>query len=478
MALLLLAACGGSGSGGTALSLNAPPEMLVCRARAEDSHRFAEVALRTTRNLGTGRISERTGQESNARLNPDGVRVVFARERFNDDRDSRELYVSTVDNSAAELRLTLNSERDDEPVWSPDGDQVLFTSEANGQAGLWISTDRGQDPQPFLPTPTGFSDGQADWSAATNRVVFSRRDADGHHVLWLANGAGFGEIALTDGGATTGPDNGDLQPAFSPDGQTVVFVRRASELLANLALVDVASGVVTTVHSINGELGYPRFDPTAERLWFGIAEPAAGRQTLRLAHMPVGPGQPTLVWPDERYQLNGIEFLPTAPAPEAGDAPVRLDVTTAAVQLAAGSSAFGAVEQLSDDDDFEYYLATRTIDGREIAGINCRFELPVEQPEDVLEVQVRCVVRSSRIDGDSLFRISLRNLSDNRYDTVVEWTPTSTGEQTMEFRTSSLRHVSSEKAVQFNVIADLDEGDRADFWIDMVECVIIPRTGL
>lgn len=474
---LLLTACGGGGGGTSALGFNGTPEMLVCRARADDSHRFAEVALRTTRNLGTGRVGDRTGQETGARLHPDGVRVVFARERFNDDVDSRELYVSTIDGSAAELRLTLNSARDDEPAWSPDGDNLLFTSEENGNAGLWISTDRGQNAQPFLPTPTGFADGQADWSVASNRVVFSRRDPTGRHVLWLVNGSGFGEIPLTDGGAAAGPGNGDLQPTFSPDGATIAFVRRLGEQMATLCLADVLSGTVTVLHATAGEVGYPRFSLTADRVWFGLAEPDAGRQTLRLAHLPITGGLPTLAWPDERWQLNGLDFLPVAPASETGDTPIRLKVEEAAVQFVAGSNAFGAIEQLRDDDDFEYYLATATINDREVAGLNCRFNLPVTEPEDVLEFRVRCVVRASRIGGDSVFRISLRNLTDNRYDTVVELSPTSTGEQTMEFRTSSLRHVASEKELQFNVIADIDEGDRVDFWIDMVEVVIVPRVG-
>ena len=211
----LVVACSGGGSN-SPLSSNAPPEMLLSRARVVNAHRFAEVALRTSRNLGTGRISDRTGIETHARLHPDGSRVVFARQRFNDDPRSRELFVSTIDGSAAELRLTINAELDDHPVWSPDGTQILYTSEENGAPGLWICSDNGGNGQPFLPTPLGFSDSEADWNAATDKIVFSRQDASGRHVLWLVNGSGFGEIPLTDGGSTIGSQNGDLQPEIPP----------------------------------------------------------------------------------------------------------------------------------------------------------------------------------------------------------------------------------------------------------------------
>ncbi|MGK0157223.1 MAG: hypothetical protein ACI9SE_004199, partial [Neolewinella sp.] len=53
----------------------------------------------------------------------------------------------------------------------------------------------------------------------------------------------------------------------------------------------------------------------------------------------------------------------------------------------------------------------------------------------------------------------------------------SPGEQVMEFRTSSLRHITQERVLQFTVIADLDDGDFADIWVDMIEVVLVPRQG-
>jgi hypothetical protein len=470
----LLTSCGGGGDNNP-LASNLPPEMLVCRARVDDPHRYAEVALRTTRNLGTGRVSDRTGPERHARLHPDGVRVVFSRERFTDNADSRELYLSTIDGSMAELRLTVNSESDDDPVWSPNGSRILYASEENGASGLWINSNTGGEGEPFLPTPSGFEDSQPDWSATTDRIVFSRRNNTGKHTLWLVNGSGFGEIPLTDGGLTAGPDSGDHQPAFSPDGTMVVFVRRASAAASKLFICEVATAIVTEVFAPIGYVAQPRYSPTMDRLWFGLAEPDVGRQTLRLAHLPITGGSATLLWPDERWQLNGIDFLPPTPLIEIPGTEERLDVRNISMQIAIARNSFGSLEQLSEDDNNEYYLQTAESGNRQLAALNCRFDLPIEDPEDMLEVRVRAIMQSSRVDGDSVFRMSIRNLTDNRYDTVVELTPTSTSEQLMEFRTSSLRHITKEKVLQFTVIADLDDGDFADVWIDMVEVVLVPR---
>ncbi len=470
----LLTSCSGGGSNNP-LASNLPPEMLVCRARVDAAHRYSEVALRTTRNLGTSRVGDRTGPERHARLHPDGVRVVFSRERFNNNPDSRELYLSTIDGSIAELRLTVNSELDDGPVWSPDGSRILYASEENGASGLWTSSNTGGDGEPFLPTPGGFEDSQPDWSTATDNIVFSRRDNTGKHALWLVNGSGFGEIPLTDGGLTAGPDSGDHEPAFSPDGTMVVFVRRSSADASKLFVCEVATAIVTEVFAPTGYVAQPRYSPAMDRFWFGLAEPGVGRQTLRLAHLPVTGGSATLLWPDERWQLNGIDFLPVTIPTEIPDPEKRLDVRDISMQIAIARNSFGSLAQLSDDDDNEYYLQTAESGNRQVAALNCRFDLPIEDPEDMLEVRVRAIVQSSRIDGNSVFRLSIRNLTDNRYDTVVELTPTSTSEQLMEFRTSSLRHITKEKVLQFTVIADLDDGDFADIWIDMVEVVLVPR---
>jgi hypothetical protein len=472
---LLGAACGGGGSKSTPIGNDTLPQLLACRARVDSPFQFAEIALRDERNLGTRRVGDRTGTELHARLHPDGNTVVFARERTPDAVDSRELFTSTLDGSRGESRLTQNTGRDDDPCWSADGNTILFASDRGGPLALWTMAADGSGAVQLTTPLTGGTDSEPDWSRATGTIVWSRADSTGRHTLWRAGAGGSSQANLTDGGPGVGAGAGDHAAAFTPDGLSVVFVRRLTATTSVLCRADVATGATTVLHAPNGEVGTPRVAPAADRVFFGLHEPAAGRASFRLASMPLGGGAPSLLWPDERWNLVGLDLLPTLPAVPTAGAAVTLDVEQAQVQIATASSVFGARSQLVAEDGTEYVLTTATIDGREVAAINVRFDLPVAAATDVLELQVRLVARATRIGGDSVLRSSIYNPVDQRFDTVVELVPTATTPQALVFRTSSLRHVTQEKQLRVTVIADLAPGARAELRIDQVQVVLVPK---
>ena len=119
-------------------------------------------------------------------------------------------------------------------------------------------------------------------------------------------------------------------------------------------------------------------------------------------------------------------------------------------------------------------MQTASFEDRQIAGINCRFDLPVLLPTDVLELQVRVVARSTRADGDSVLRLSIYNPLDERFDTAVEM-PAATAPRVMTFATSSLRHVTRERQLRVTVIGDLAPGSQAELRVDAVQIVLVPR---
>ncbi len=472
---MLLTACGGGSSSTPLGGVAAPIELMACRARVDSPYQFAEITLRSSQNLGSSRIADRTGTERHARIHPDGNTLVFAREREPGDADSRELFVATIDGSVPELRLTQDADLDDEPCWSPDGDRVLFTSRRGGDAALWRIGRDGTDLQPFLATMPGESDSAPDWCAETDRVVFSRRAVNGRHALWLVQGNGTGAVPLTDGGAAVGLGLGDHAPAFTRDGSRVAFVRRLAPDRSGLCFVDLASGAVTVRWLPDGDVGHPRWAPAMDRVFFGVSEPDRGRATLRLATIPVLAGDPALLWPDERWQLVGLDLMPGLAATPPAEPPRLLPATDAQLQIATATGAAGGRPQLLAADGDDLVLWTATVDDREIAGISCRYDLPVLVADDVLELRIRAVARTSRAGSDVQLRMSIYNPVDERFDTAVETDVSDTMARTLEFRTTSLRHVTRERQLRVTVIGDLPAGDVAELHIDLLQVELIAR---
>jgi Tol biopolymer transport system component len=103
---------------------------------------------------------------------------------------------------------------DRQPVYSPDGRQILFSSNRSGNIDLWlVDLDSGE--------LTQVTDDQAhDWDPA-----FS---PDGRHILWSSNRGGHMEIWISnrDGTGARQVSNDGLDaenPTMTPDGQWIVY---------------------------------------------------------------------------------------------------------------------------------------------------------------------------------------------------------------------------------------------------------------
>jgi hypothetical protein len=465
-----LAACSPGGGNNDPVTPNTgaglPPELLFCRSRTDSPQANSDIVLRTAQNLGAARAPSSLGREYHVRRHVDGTHLVFARELLTANQNSREIFVGSIDGSSGDLRLTNDSFADDGPCWSPAGDSILFSSARAGARSLHLMLGSGLGLHQFLAPPPGDEDREPDWSAATDRIVFRRVGGSGTG-LWLVNGDGTGLVPLTAGA--------DSMPAFAPDGSKVAFVRSLGTTAAALCSVDVATGTVTPLFAPGGLVAFPRWSPTADRLFCGIDQPAAGRAGLRLSVLRADGSDPLLVSPDMRWQLDGLDVLPAmTPAPAAG-APIAVDVTRADLQISAGTRVLGTGQQLAAADGQELVVATMAFNGREVAGVNLRFQLPVAAADDVLALRLEVQMRASRADGDSMLRISLYDPVEGRYDVVGELAPGGTNLRTLGVATQSLAHVTLERQVQCHLIADLAVGNGAELAIDSVSLVVVPR---
>jgi len=472
-ALLLLAACmptsdPTTANGGAGL----PPELLFCRGDA-DFPATAEIALRTAQNLGTARAPERSGRELQARLHPDGKRIVFTRERTPGNADTGDVYTSSTDGSVAELRLTSNAVADDHPCWSPTGDRVLFVTSRDGDRRLYIAAADGSNAQPLLAAAPGTNDDEPDWHRGIDRIVFTRREPNGLRHLMLVNGDGTGLVPLTTGSVTTSAEVGQHEPSFAPDGSRVLFVRVIAPVLTQLFTVDVQTGAEQILFDPAGEVRQPRFAPAGDRIFCALAQPLFGRAGLRLAALSATGTDPVLVEPGEQWRSFGIEPFPTMPPRRAAQPPEVVSLDALEVQLASGTPVSGSRNQLGAADGSSLVLATQTFQDHEIASINCVFTLPVIDPDDVLELRALMVARVTRSDANTTLRSSMHNPVQTRFDTIAEVPQPGTDFRTFGFATQSLAHVSLQRQVRVTVIGEIGAGARASLEIDQVQLTVV-----
>ena len=114
-------------------------------------------------------------------------------------------------NGQGATRLSYTTTLETAPVWSPDGQHVAFT---DGRE-IYLAGIDGQNTVQVTTSVTGTNSMLA-WSPDSTRSLSLRRD--GNPEIYVMNADGSNVVRLTDNTAL------DLSPAWSPDGQQIVFV--------------------------------------------------------------------------------------------------------------------------------------------------------------------------------------------------------------------------------------------------------------
>ena len=102
--------------------------------------------------------------------------------------------------SEAPVRLTIDPAFDEDPVWSPDGDKIAYTSGRDGEYKVWIMPSTGGEQQQL--TIDGSS---ADWSPDGRWIVFNSSRSGLSQIYRISSTAcssdkdDDGAIPLTDG---------------------------------------------------------------------------------------------------------------------------------------------------------------------------------------------------------------------------------------------------------------------------------------
>jgi serine/threonine protein kinase/WD40 repeat protein len=172
------------------------------------------------------------GSERHPTFSPDGSQVAFSWD--GEKQDNYDIYVKLVDGGAP-LRLTTNPAPDIYPAWSPDGRWIAFL---RNDAAYLISPLGGAERKVASAAVQSMS-----WMPDSQSLVVSTgptaSPAANQGLALYQVSVGTGEMRRL----TTPPGGGvDVDPAVSPDGQRVAFVRYDNQ--EDLYILRLAGGEV------------------------------------------------------------------------------------------------------------------------------------------------------------------------------------------------------------------------------------------
>ena len=187
---------------------------LVFQSDREGPTRLYVLDLATAAIRRVGSVGDWFDEEP--RWSPDGQQIAFGSTRGQ--KGNIDIFVMNADGSAA-VRLTSHPAPEQGPVWAADGKSLFFTGERDGRGEIyrvWLSDKR------IERITRGF-----------DRAIMPAASPDGRYLAYAAQTIMNFQINLLD--LTTGVTSqvtsggGACRPSFSPDSKELAFVRIATE---------------------------------------------------------------------------------------------------------------------------------------------------------------------------------------------------------------------------------------------------------
>ncbi len=148
---------------------------------------------------------------------PDGKQLTF----YSDRDGNSEIYTMDADGTHVK-RLTNDPASDGYPQFSPDGDKITFDSDRSGNYEIWVMDANGENPRQLTNHPA--RDVSASWSPDGSKIAFMS-DRAGQFDIWTVNAEdGTHLTRLTNPDPEVEAENTtNWFPMWSPDGARLAF---------------------------------------------------------------------------------------------------------------------------------------------------------------------------------------------------------------------------------------------------------------
>ncbi|HWR53809.1 MAG TPA: protein kinase [Bryobacteraceae bacterium] len=244
------------------------------------------------------------GDESQPSFSPDGKKIAFV---WSGDGDNQDIYLSSIDGRGM-VRITTDPAQDNGPAFSPDGRSLAFLRSSHKEVALFVSA----------AAPRALHRKVAD--VFPSRVEAAGVEAVGRPVVWSPDGK---YLAIGDRISASEPFSiflidvqtgsrtrityppartiGDSNPAFSPDGRTISFIRAPSSGVSDVWVMPLDGGAAQRVTFNNRDTLTQVWSPDGRFIVFSSNRtgaynlwrvPAAGGTPERLNGIGLGASDP------------------------------------------------------------------------------------------------------------------------------------------------------------------------------------------
>ncbi len=274
----------------------------------DEKDQVSDLWLARTDGMGAPRrITSTKAGESDVVWSPDSRRVAFSTKRESD--ETSQIYILDLAGGGEAMRVTALSTGASQPRFSPDGRRLLFQSTvypgaANDAANLQAAAERkahkynarAYDGFPIRNWDHWLDDRQAHLFVQLAETGAPPRDL--LHGTRLVAEAGFGGVS--------GNAGDDLQPAWAPDGQSIVFVATVNRnaaayasVVTHLYRIEASGGEPVAITPGDTSYSKPTFPPDGKTLYAVATREVGTTYSLdRLVKFAwPAPGAPTAVTP-------------------------------------------------------------------------------------------------------------------------------------------------------------------------------------
>ncbi len=192
-------------------------------------------------------------QLTNARLSPTGQRAVF--------EHRGDIFTVPVGDGSWRNLTRTPGVADRSPVWSPDGSQVAWFSDASGEYQLVIADQLGRDPRRIPISEPSFYF-QPQWSPDGTRLAFT----DTHYRVLVMDVASGG-VQHVDTDRYAHPER-TMNPVWSPDSRFIAYARRLDTQLRVIIAYDTETGERHQLTDGMADAITPVWDESGDYLYF------------------------------------------------------------------------------------------------------------------------------------------------------------------------------------------------------------------